>query len=804
MAFDPTAYFKAQNDEEDRIETKRSDKAKAYREYVDSQVKNGEHVDPLALDRMRMEMVGGDPYLATYIPSGQALQEMAKQANNRSALSRLQIGAEKAQQRGVERDYVQKIIEQNWDKSESDMAEIFGGAFGEDGVRLYDQYKPELPGMLSQATNKKYAELAQNPASKMVRSEDDLYRFFPAEMRNPRTAAILKTMAQDNMRGRNQENANISLDMMNKTPDFVKNNPSMQGWWTDFVAKGQGYNDAASSPDRGAFVGQGVTGISIQADNEAHAKLSDLASKDPYFMAASQTGDEDAIFESVKSLMVQSGMMPPTSKTDPKYLAAQKTLGLISRTNALGLYNKRESELKASLAEEAQALATKSGARFTALSAAYFAGEKYSNGKTGKDFALKDGILQAINMIGTDPNFFPSEENIQAALATIRTAYDTDPESFNPAAVVGEFMESGGVETRSDWVNRRAQNVLEAEHKFKPGTDFTVEVTERSRILRENMLEAIKGITRQPADENDYQQIMEGKAVTLQALRSEVQQLKSTADTLNNDPAQRANLLNFDYNHSMRSIRTLEDAIRAVESLSPPPPPRPEYGTESGHVSQFVPFDEQYYQDQQNLYGPGPDYPDPRNQYPGTGGFNPVEPPRYEPVNFSPSQGARPPTSRMDTYLDTIADVESGGDPFARAQTSSATGLYQFTKGTWKNMVARYGEQSGVTIDDIYDPRAQRIMAGFLTMENANQLIRSTGRQPNEADLYLAHFLGPARAATVINNQGTNLLAANLFPDAARANRNIFYRDGVPVTIEDLYKRLGRKVTKNMNKSVDA
>lgn len=173
-----------------------------------------------------------------------------------------------------------------------------------------------------------------------------------------------------------------------------------------------------------------------------------------------------------------------------------------------------------------------------------------------------------------------------------------------------------------------------------------------------------------------------------------------------------------------------------------------------------------------------------------------------EPITSTINGSFRVPTnsaSRLYTYLDILADIESGGDPFARANTSSATGLLQFTSGTWKAMVDRYGARHGITYSDIYNPNAQRIMGGYLTMENANQLMRQTGKEPSEKDLYLAHFLGPGRAATVINNQGSQLLAANLFPDAARANKNIFYKDGVPVTVEELYKRLGSKVERRMN-----
>ncbi len=42
-------------------------------------------------------------------------------------------------------------------------------------------------------------------------------------------------------------------------------------------------------------------------------------------------------------------------------------------------------------------------------------------------------------------------------------------------------------------------------------------------------------------------------------------------------------------------------------------------------------------------------------------------------------------------YYRTLAMIESSGNPNAKASTSSASGLYQFTKGTWKNLVDQMG-----------------------------------------------------------------------------------------------------------------
>jgi hypothetical protein len=74
-------------------------------------------------------------------------------------------------------------------------------------------------------------------------------------------------------------------------------------------------------------------------------------------------------------------------------------------------------------------------------------------------------------------------------------------------------------------------------------------------------------------------------------------------------------------------------------------------------------------------------------------------------------------------------------------------------------------------------------MAAEFASDNADQLRLRTGREPQLGDLYAAHFLGAAGAAQLINAAGERPWdsAAATFPQAARANRPVFYDgDGRP------------------------
>ena len=169
-------------------------------------------------------------------------------------------------------------------------------------------------------------------------------------------------------------------------------------------------------------------------------------------------------------------------------------------------------------------------------------------------------------------------------------------------------------------------------------------------------------------------------------------------------------------------------------------------------------------------------------------------------------------------YLLTTARIESSLNPSAQASTSSAKGLYQFIEQTWlgtlkgtgaANGYGQYADAISRSADGRYDvadpgmraaimrlrsdPQASATMAGSFTRANADQLAGAIGRQPSEGELYIAHFLGPAGAGKLIN-AATNqpgASAADMFPQAAAANRSIFYEAaGRPRAASDVYGKL--------------
>jgi len=166
-------------------------------------------------------------------------------------------------------------------------------------------------------------------------------------------------------------------------------------------------------------------------------------------------------------------------------------------------------------------------------------------------------------------------------------------------------------------------------------------------------------------------------------------------------------------------------------------------------------------------------------------------------------------------YLLGTAMRESSLKTQAQSSTSSARGLFQFTGQTWlgliKNSGAKYG--LGAYADAISrdadghfradnaadrtailalrnDPKVAALMAGEFTNQSKATLESTLGRGVCEGELYAAHFLGPAAACKLIqlnaSRPGTD--AAEVFPQAADANRSVFYHaDGSAKTVRDVY-----------------
>jgi hypothetical protein len=166
-------------------------------------------------------------------------------------------------------------------------------------------------------------------------------------------------------------------------------------------------------------------------------------------------------------------------------------------------------------------------------------------------------------------------------------------------------------------------------------------------------------------------------------------------------------------------------------------------------------------------------------------------------------------------YLLDTAARESGLKPQAQSSTSSATGLFQFVGQTWLGLVKQSGAKYGLAsyanaisqaADGRFhvenaadrqailalrnDPKIAALMEGEFANQTRATLESTLGRGVCNGELYAAHFLGPAAACKLIQTNASrpDAEAADLFPQAADANRSVFYRpDGTPRTVREVY-----------------
>ncbi len=166
-------------------------------------------------------------------------------------------------------------------------------------------------------------------------------------------------------------------------------------------------------------------------------------------------------------------------------------------------------------------------------------------------------------------------------------------------------------------------------------------------------------------------------------------------------------------------------------------------------------------------------------------------------------------------YLLGTAMRESSLKPQAQAVKSSAAGLFQFVEQTWLGLVKDYGAKYGLRsyasaigkgadgrlhLDNATDrqavlalrndPQLSALMAGEYAQQAKMEMQSTLGRDVCGGELYAAHFLGADAACRLIRMNGStpDAAAASVFPQAASANRNVFYHaDGTARTIREVY-----------------
>jgi hypothetical protein len=176
-----------------------------------------------------------------------------------------------------------------------------------------------------------------------------------------------------------------------------------------------------------------------------------------------------------------------------------------------------------------------------------------------------------------------------------------------------------------------------------------------------------------------------------------------------------------------------------------------------------------------------------------------------------------------EIYMLALADKESSLNPIAKARTSSAMGLYQFIEQTWLETIWRFGSKHDfgflstailknangkfivrdkkarkAILDLRRNPYVSAMMAAELLKYDREEISERLGRDLKAGEFYLMHFLGRQGAHRLLEvvNESPDFRASVIFPEAAAANRAIFYdKPTVKTVLKTVVKKRRKKVT---------
>jgi hypothetical protein len=142
------------------------------------------------------------------------------------------------------------------------------------------------------------------------------------------------------------------------------------------------------------------------------------------------------------------------------------------------------------------------------------------------------------------------------------------------------------------------------------------------------------------------------------------------------------------------------------------------------------------------------------------------------PAGTAPDPSAPNVGSSTDVagFLPVLARVESGGQPYVKAASSSASGLYQFVKATWTGLGLPWGNDPAQAFGGLTPTVAQQDAAAAQLTQNNASILDKFGIAISNASLYAAHFLGPTAAIAVLSAPSSAPVASLISSSAVNAN----------------------------------
>lgn len=179
------------------------------------------------------------------------------------------------------------------------------------------------------------------------------------------------------------------------------------------------------------------------------------------------------------------------------------------------------------------------------------------------------------------------------------------------------------------------------------------------------------------------------------------------------------------------------------------------------------------------------------------------------------------------SFADVMAHAaqESNFNPNSRSKQSSAAGPYQFVEHTWLELIKRHGAAYGLGreaaqikthngVATVADPALRKRLLDLRTDvslssglaaryldESKADLGHVLKRTPTVTESRIAYFLGPGGAAKLIRAAQSDPggSAASALPQAAAANRSLFYGSSGPLSNREAMAKITHFVNRRLS-----
>lgn len=144
-----------------------------------------------------------------------------------------------------------------------------------------------------------------------------------------------------------------------------------------------------------------------------------------------------------------------------------------------------------------------------------------------------------------------------------------------------------------------------------------------------------------------------------------------------------------------------------------------------------------------------------------------------------------------DATMIRIAKIESNYNPKAKSFTG-CKGLFQFCSATWKWMVTTYGAQDGVKMGDIWNAKANTLMAIRLAESNYRTFVKRMGYTPKPYHIYMMHNIGAGGTFKLVQADGSAMVTKKLIGSNPRHNPKYLTNKGKPITVRQALRNYAK------------